>query len=150
MRIGTTSAMYLIVLSVAACGSLSESPTVPDARRSLSLPLEATVDSRFAGHATSAVRLAVRISANEIEVWDSKGIFEAGAYRLETFPSEPPAGGVAAGRRLLTRTMPPARLDEAMPCKLKPGVYNIIEAASGVTVGILIVYPNCRMEVFTG
>ena len=32
-------------------------------------------------------------------------------------------------------------------CPLDPGVYGIIDS-SGQLVGILIVYPDCRMEVF--
>jgi hypothetical protein len=33
-------------------------------------------------------------------------------------------------------------------CVLEPGVYGITDS-TGKLVGILIVYPDCRMEVFT-
>lgn len=35
----------------------------------------------------------------------------------------------------------------ASPCVLEPGVYGII-GSNGELVGILIVYPDCRLEVF--
>jgi hypothetical protein len=39
----------------------------------------------------------------------------------------------------------PAR---TLACTLEPGVYGITDS-TGRLVGILIVYPDCRMEVFT-
>lgn len=41
---------------------------------------------------------------------------------------------------------PPERL-AAADCVLPPGVYGIVDS-QGNLVGLLIVYPDCRMEVF--
>ena len=43
----------------------------------------------------------------------------------------------------------PAAIHEraAAQCVLEPGVYGIVDT-SGSLVGILIVYPDCRLEVF--
>ncbi|HKP77058.1 MAG TPA: hypothetical protein VJT67_16120 [Longimicrobiaceae bacterium] len=35
----------------------------------------------------------------------------------------------------------------AGPCVLEPGVYGILDS-QGEVVGILIVYPDCRLEVY--
>ena len=35
----------------------------------------------------------------------------------------------------------------AEPCLIPPGVYGIVDS-SGNVVGLLIVYPDCRMEVY--
>ncbi|HST58865.1 MAG TPA: hypothetical protein VLK84_09260 [Longimicrobium sp.] len=35
----------------------------------------------------------------------------------------------------------------AMQCLLQPGVYGITDS-NGALVGLLIVYPDCRMEVY--
>lgn len=140
----------LIALSVAACDSISGGLTAPTERSLLSLPLEATVESRFASHITSAPRVAVTITAASIEIGEIRTGRVPLAYQLEMLSSERQGAGATQGLRLHTRTVPPLRLDEEMPCRLKPGVYSIIEPSTGVTVGILIVYPNCRMEVYTG
>lgn len=45
----------------------------------------------------------------------------------------------------------PAAASPLVPssCLLPPGVYGITDS-SGTLAGILIVYPDCRMEVYTG
>lgn len=152
MHKGTLSALKYaaIALSVVACESGSGGVTSPAERASLSLPFEATVDSRFAGQPITSPRLTVRISASSIDVRGDQDQGGEHTSRLEIVASEKQSAAVVPGSRLLTRAVPSLRPNLDMPCKLKPGVYNIVEPISGQTVGILIVYPDCRMEVYTG
>lgn len=63
-------------------------------------------------------------------------------------------GRLVAGAALgLALSVAPAAAAETRlagsSCVLPPGVYGITDS-SGTLVGILIVYPDCRMEVYTG
>ena len=40
---------------------------------------------------------------------------------------------------------PPVPVATAIQCVLEPGIYGVLNSA-GELVGILIVYPDCRME----
>ncbi|HEV3052330.1 MAG TPA: hypothetical protein VGX50_18610 [Longimicrobium sp.] len=42
---------------------------------------------------------------------------------------------------------PPPPVTTAAQCVLEPGVYGIVDS-TGTLVGILIVYQDCRIEVF--
>ena len=44
-------------------------------------------------------------------------------------------------------TAPASGIEIPAFCPLEPGVYGLVDS-TGSLVGILIVYPDCRMEVF--
>lgn len=138
----------LLSLAV-ACDPAPRRLTEPESIGVLSLPLRATIDSHFIRQAALSPRTTVTITSVGVLVDEANRPESPRNYRLELSSSAAP-GAVADAGRLLLRTPGSPRFDEAMPCKLRPGVYNIVEPASGLTVGILIVYPDCRMEVYTG
>ena len=139
------SILSLLVIAVSACDSAPVHPTAP----AVPLPLNATIESRYANLVTAAPRIVVTISAYDVEIHERLQTGSAREYRLE--PSSSEVSTVSTHDfNSLSRPRIQLRLDEESPCKLRPGVYAIVEPTSGTVVGILIVYPDCRMEVYTG
>lgn len=63
---------------------------------------------------------------------------------IQAFAVAVAAVGFAATPAAAAPVVAPA---PAAQCILAPGVYGIVDS-SGTLVGILIVYPDCRIEVF--
>jgi hypothetical protein len=142
--VGFLVSMVTLSLSMAGCESAPNPLSEPNPRATLLLPLNASVESQFVNYLTSAPRLTVTIAATGIEVSEPQQPSGIRSYRLES------VGSRSSAARLFSRTPAPPRLNETLPCRLRPGIYNIVEPISGLTVGILIVYPDCHTEIYTG
>jgi hypothetical protein len=55
--------------------------------------------------------------------------------------------GIAVTVTPAAAAAPPTSISEPIQCILEPGTYAILNS-KGEFVGILIVYPDCRLEVY--
>ena len=57
----------------------------------------------------------------------------------------------AAERGRGSRAYPPTPAPDAraaeLQCAIAPGVYAIIDARTGELIGVLIIYPDCKVEI---
>lgn len=147
-RLKLTLFTLLLLPSIAGCEQ-ERHPLASNAQPVLALPFTAAVPSAFLAGPSFSEQVTVTVTAEGLTI-PSSAVTPTPVYRLEQSSTVAPS--INTRRLLLTARIPNTiRTDgEERPCKLRPGVYGVIEPSTGTMVGILIVYPDCRMEVFTG
>ena len=145
-RLLIPASVLLSASIMTGCGREGNPVVSGNERLALSLPFRATIPLLYyTGPPSSAERL--------LTVTRDGAIFSAvevnpvtTVYRLDPSIAEPRDSRAA---RLLRVPARPRSDEELQPCRIRPGVYAVVEPSTGTMVGILIVYPDCRMEVIT-
>ena len=127
-------------LLVAAGCDASTRLTSPN-RVTLTFPLEVAFDLESVSGATTAAQPVFSVSRFAVVPSDHA---TGPRYRAEPMTEE----RARPWRSRATATAQPRfTLDGSDACKIKPGVYAIIDASTNTLVGALIVYQNCEKEI---
>jgi len=130
-----------VLLSV---GSGCDSGRATLAREGASRAIRVAVDSRFLENASAPGRVVELTPAAA-----GAAVAQGRSGRLELLSASTTPTAVERARRVAgvsthARHIP---MDMEKPCVIKPGVYAIVDEATGQLVGVLIVYPDCRLEI---